>query len=404
MRRLLNPLQSNSFFLFGARGTGKTWLLKSLLAGPNVTTIDLLGSRDFDRYSQHPELLSELIAGLGEGAQWVVIDEVQKVPAILDMVHLEIEAHSRSSLGVTKERPAGRKILFALTGSSARKLKRGRANLLAGRAFLNYLFPLTSLELPDEYSLNQILEWGTLPRVVGTSDLMQREEFLFGYVNTYLREEILEEQLARSGPPFRKFLEVAAQSNGQIVNYSKIGEDVGLSSPTIASYFQILEDTLLAHRIDAFHLSVRKRQRQAPKYYFFDLGVQRALSRALGQALPPANYGFGRAFEHFVVCELIRLASYKRLNWDFSYLMTKDQVEIDLIIEPPGRKRILVEIKSTDHVTEADLKSLRSLGKEIEHSEKFVLSLDKIARSVDGIKILHWKDGLRELGLVDTQT
>lgn len=400
MKRLANPLKSHSFFLFGARGTGKTWLLNELLKPYNPTTIDLLSSMDFDRYSQHPELLSEVVAKLGSGEQWVIIDEVQKVPALLDMVHLEIEAHSRSHMGITKERPVDRKILFAITGSSARKLKRGKANLLAGRAFLNYLYPLTSIEVPEEFSLEEILEWGTLPRIVTTSDKSERQELLYAYVNTYLREEILEEQLARSAPPFRKFLEIAAQLNGQIVNYSKIAADVGLSSPTVQNYFQILEDTLLAHRIEPFHLSIRKRQRRAPKYYLFDLGVQRALARALGTTIPPANYGFGRAFEHFVVCELIRLSAYKGYHWDFSYFMSGDNVEIDLIIERSYKDRVLIEIKSTDRVRDIDLKSLLTVGKEIEHKEAYVFSLDKIPRLTDGVNVLHWKDGLRALGLV----
>jgi len=397
MDRLLNPLKSHSFFLFGARGVGKTWLLSQL--HKDATRIDLLNSRDFDRFSQNPDLLSELVSKLGVGEQWVVIDEVQKVPEILNLVHLEIEAHSRSRSGVTNERPKERLLYFALTGSSARKLKGGKANLLAGRAFLNYLFPLTTCELPKDYELAEILEWGTLPKIVFTENKLEREEYLYSYVNVYLREEILEEQLARSAPPFRKFLEVAAQSNGQIVNFSKIGRDVGLSSDTIQSYYEILEDTLIAHRIEPYNSSVRKRQRKAPKYYFFDLGVQRALSRSLGQAVPPGNYGFGRAFEHFIVCELIRLASYKRLQWNFSYLMTKDNVEIDLIIEKPNFGTTLIEIKSTTNVKEEDLSALKNLGKDIKHSEAILISLDKINRISDGIKILHWMEALKELEL-----
>ena len=230
--------------------------------------------RDYLELSAKPDLLSERIALLGEGEQWVVIDEVQKVPKLLDMVHLEIEAHSRSQMGVGNERPKERKLYFALTGSSARKLKRGKANLLAGRAFLNYLYPLVHKELPKDLSMEFVLAWGSLPAVITAESDSLREEILYSYVHTYLREEILEEQLAREAPPFRRFLEIAAQSNGEIVNFSSIAKDVNLSPNTIQNYYQILEDTLIAYQIPPFHQSIRKRQKTSPKYYFFDVAYK----------------------------------------------------------------------------------------------------------------------------------
>jgi len=256
---------NHSFFLFGARGVGKT----SLLEGESgVNFIDLLDSRQFDEFSRHPVRLSEYIERLPTGRQWVVIDEVQRVPEILNMVHLEIEDHSRSRMGVGKERPVDRELCFALTGSSARKLKRGKANLLAGRAFLYHLHPLTHCEIPTNISVEDVVAWGTLPLILNASNDEEKKELLFAYVHSYLREEILEEQIARSAPPFRRFLEVAAQMNGQIVNFSAVGRDAGVSTPTAQNYFQILEDTLLAFRLDPFHESFRKRQRGGPKYYF----------------------------------------------------------------------------------------------------------------------------------------
>jgi predicted AAA+ superfamily ATPase len=401
LQRLFNLPKSHSFFLFGARGVGKTSLLRHLLSSTSVTFLDLLLPDDFERYARNPGQLSDLIAELPkDGEHWIVIDEVQKAPALLDMVHLELEAHSRSRMGVGNERPTNRVICFALTGSSARKLKRGKANLLAGRAFLRHLFPLTHHELPLEYALNSALAWGTLPAIVGASNDHQRKEMLGAYVHTYLREEILEEQLARSAPTFRRFLEIASQQNGEPINFAAIGRDVGLSTPTIQTYFEILEDTLIAHRIDPFHYSVRKRQREAPKFYIFDLGVARALSGSLRSDISPHNYGYGKSFEHFIICEVIRLSSYTRNDWRLSYLRTKDGLEIDLVIERPGLPIALVEIKSTDQIREEHLKPLRLLGADIPNSEMFCLSQESRARLVDGIRVLPWKEGLVALGLV----
>lgn len=399
MQRIVNLPESHSFFLFGARGTGKSWLLKAVLPPERTHYIDLLTARDFEELSQRPGLLSDRIARLGSGRQWVVIDEVQRVPEILNMVHLEIEAHSRSRMGIGQERPKDRELLFALTGSSARKLRRGKANLLAGRAFLRHLYPLIQSELPSSYSFTDTLRWGTLPRVITEASAASRAELLSVYVHTYLREEILEEQLARSAPPFRRFLEVAAQTNGQILNYARIARDVGVSPHTAQSYYQILEDTLIAERIDPFHESIRKRQRTAPKFYFFDIGVHRALLGTLGEQPTPRSYGFGRTFEHFVVCEAIRRNSYRSKDFRFSYLRTKDDLEIDLVIERPGAPRALVEIKSCERVTDEHLRSLTLLGPDISNSEKFCLSLDPTPRIVSGINVLPWETGLQELGL-----
>jgi predicted AAA+ superfamily ATPase len=392
--------ESHSFFLFGARGVGKTSLLRHLIPENQRTVIDLLQASDFEQFALHPEQLSEVIAKLpSSGTQWVIIDEVQKAPALLDMVHLEIEAHSRARMGIGAERPKERKLHFALTGSSARKLKRGKANLLAGRAFVGYLFPLTHREVPLGYDLASCLAWGSLPAVVTSSGEQERRELLSAYVHTYLREEILEEQVARSGTAFRRFLEVAAQMNGAPVNFASIGRDVGLTTPTIQSYFEILEDTLVAFRLDPFHESIRKRQRAAPKYYFFDLGVTRALAGGLRSEITPHNYSFGKAFEHFILCEILRLSAYSANDWRFSYLRTKDDLEIDVIIERPGRPRALIEIKSSDSVREEHLKPLHSLGAKINNSECFCLCLESRARLVGSVKVLPWREGLVELGL-----
>lgn len=398
--RTIHLPQAHSFFLFGARGVGKTSLLHDRLRTTNSVFLDLLNARDFEQFGLQPSRLSELVASLPTtGVQWVVIDEVQKAPELLNMVHLEIEAHSRAKMSIGSERPKQRELYFALTGSSARKLKRGRANLLAGRAFLNYLYPLVHSELPESITLSSVLRWGTLPAVVTARTDDERRDLLMTYAHTYLREEILEEQIARSGPTFRRFLEIAAQMNGEPINFASIARDTGLSPPTVQSYFEILEDTLIATRLEPYHESVRKRQRVAPKYYFFDLGVVRALAGGVREELTPHNYGFGKAFEHFLMVEIFRLASYAKKDWRFSYLRTKDDLEIDLIIDRPGMPKAVIEIKSTENVRDDHLRSLRSLGTDISKSQLYCLCLEQRARRIDKIEILPWKLGLYELGL-----
>jgi predicted AAA+ superfamily ATPase len=209
-------------------------------------------------------------------------------------------------------------ISFALTGSSSIKLKRGAANLLAGRAFVYNLFPLTHWELQESFQLDAALRWGTLPKIFQFNLDEERERFLKAYSLTYLKEEIAVAQLVRNLNPFRNFLEVAAQCNGQILNYSKIARDVGVDTKTVQAYFSILEETLVGFFLPAFHQSVRKRQRVSPKFYFFDPGVKRALARTLQQEIYPRTYEYDQAFEHWVVLEFFRLAHYLDKEWSFS--------------------------------------------------------------------------------------
>lgn len=382
--RIIRFPSKNSFFLFGARGTGKTLLLKERFKEAAALYIDLLDPDLNQTYSLRPRTLLEQLAALPKKTDWIIIDEIQKVPALLDVVHQQIEAS---------------RFKFALSGSSARKLKRGGANLLAGRAFVNHLFPLTALEIGEPFSLAAALAWGTLPRLFALESSGEKHDFLRTYTHTYLQEEITAEQVVRRTEPFRRFLFVAAQMSGQIVNFSKIAREVGASTPTVQTYFQILEDTLVGLLLEPFHESIRKRQRDNPKFYFFDTGVQRALNNTLTVELKPQTYAFGVAFEHFVINEINRLQSYAKKDYRLSYLRSKDDVEIDLIIERPGLKRALVEIKSTERVAEEDVRSLQSLGKDIARSEAFCLSLDRTEKKIGAVRCFPWQRGLEEIGL-----
>ncbi|MFC1596310.1 ATP-binding protein [Candidatus Margulisiibacteriota bacterium] len=268
--RILNPISTNSFFLFGARGTGKTTFLKNYFSDKATLWFDLLDLELEDEFSRNPNSLHQRIDARQQDIDWVVIDEIQKVPKLLDLVHQYIEKAS---------------VKFALTGSSARKLKSGASNLLAGRAFVNHLFPLTASEMGNKFNLDTALNWGLLPQISHFSQDNERAEFLRAYGLTYLKEEVWGEQLVKNMDPFRNFLEIAAQSNTEIINYTNIARDIGIDTKTVQSYFEILADTLLGCYLEPYHKSIRKQQRQSPKFYFFDMGVTRALNRQLTSRL-----------------------------------------------------------------------------------------------------------------------
>ena len=376
--------RDDSFFLFGARGTGKTALLRATFTTEEALYIDLLKTSEFDSLSLNPETLLARIAKLPDSVSWVIIDEVQKIPRLLDLVHHQIE-NSRFK--------------FALTGSSARKLKRGSANLLAGRAVVYNLFPLTFHELGASFDLNETLSWGTLPPIINTKSPTSRQKKLRSYAHSYLKEEIQQEQLVRMLDPFHRFLLVAAQMNGQILNYAAISRDCGASEKSVKEYFSILEDTLLGFLLPPFHESIRKQQRENPKFYFFDGGVQRALSQTLRVAIEPQTYAFGRAFEAFIINEINRRQSYQELDYSLSYLRTKDDAEIDLILERPGLPRALIEIKSAAVVHENDLTSLKRFARDFQNAEAFCLCMDPHPKKYGQVSVLPWQLGFKELGL-----
>jgi uncharacterized protein len=384
VNRIAQFSSKNSFFLFGARGTGKTNLLKNRYVDESNWYVDLLNPELARRYLLQPQLFAQELAARKSASEWVIIDEVQKVPELLDSVHQLIESTHQK---------------FILSGSSARKLKRGAANLLAGRAFVYHLHPLTSKEMGSLFDLEDALNWGTLPKLLEFTDVQDKKEYLRAYANTYLREEILQEQIIRNLLPFQRFLQVAAQMAGKIINYSKIALDTGASVPTVQSYFQILEDTLLGFTLPQFHESIRKRQRSNPKFYFFDNGVQRALSDELNVGIQPRTYQYGHAFEQWVINEINRLQSYYRKDYRLSYLRTGADVEIDLIVERPGIKRAVIEIKSTVSITKNDLQALLSLGKDIPTGELFCFSMDPMPKVIEGVNCLPWQQGLTEIGL-----
>ncbi len=389
IHRLPNLSKSHSFFLFGARGVGKSSLIeKHFKEEKSLLLIDLLKAEWEDELIKNPDYLIEVIGKQKKQPKWVVIDEVQKIPKLLDVVHHLIES---------------KKIKFALTGSSARKLKRGAANLLAGRAFSFELFPLTHLELGKNFDLHKYLTYGGLPALTDFSTASDIHNYLKTYVSTYLKEEIQAEQLVRNLKPFRLFLDVAAQMNAKIINFSKIAADVDADTKSVQNYFEILKDTHIGILLNAHDNSLRKRQKKNPKFYYFDTGVVRSLNRRLNVPVKVGTFEYGDLFEQFIVLEMHRLNSYFSLDFQFSYLQTNNNLEIDIIIERPGMATAFVEIKSSTKIGDQDLSSLKSLKRDHPKSQFFCLSNDILNKSEHGIEILHWKKGLAELGFQSQQ-
>ncbi len=379
--RLLKLPSDESFFLFGPRGVGKTTLLKNLPWFSKTLYINLLIATEEQRFIRNPDELIAIIKASPPDIHHVVIDEVQKLPKLLDVVHHLIETTSKK---------------FVLTGSSARKLKRGSANLLAGRAFVYHLDPFAYSEIPEPPNLIDCLQWGMLPKTIEYAVPEKKQFYLESYTHTYLKEEVWAEQFIRELDPFRRFLEVAAQANGKLVNFSNIARDVGTTDKNIQHYFSILEDTLLGFFLEPFQHSFRKRLSKTPKFYFFDLGVVRSLTMQLTLPLVESTSAFGDYFEHFVVLQCKQLANCYHHPYRFSYLRTKDDTEIDLVVERPGLPLLLIEIKSANHVQSIHLRGLRKIAEDLGGCEPVCFSRDPYPKELEGIKVLPWLQGVQE--------
>ena len=384
IERILHLPFDYSFFLFGARGTGKSTLLTTLFDPDKTLLINLLDPREELRFLKDPAELRQIVLATGPEIEFIVIDEIQKTPKLLDVVHLLLESDKSNKR-------------FILTGSSAKKLKAKGVNLLAGRAFTYYIFPFSYLELGNLFDLQAVLSFGTLPKIFSFEKSPHKVKFLQSYAITYLKEEIWAEHLVNNLEHFRRFLEVAAQSNGKIVNYSNIARDVGIDDKTVKAYFSILEDTLTGNFLNPFHHSFRKRLKSAPKFYYFDLGVARALSSSLSLTPTPGTSYYGELFEQFIIIECFKLTHYYQPEYRLSYLMTSSGAEIDLIIERPGLPPCFIEIKSKDAVNESDLHSFLTLTSDFGDCESICLSQDPRKKKIGHATVYPWQAGLSHI-------
>ena len=378
VQRTIKLPEEKSFFLFGPRQTGKTWLLRHTFDPAKAMTYNLLLSDEYMRLNARPQLFRDEVLQRPQSVTHVILDEVQRVPALLDEVHHLLES----------PRPP----FFALTGSSARKLKRSQANMLGGRAWTLELHPLTHRELAEDFRLDRALSLGTLPKVCAEDDT-SAAQLLRSYVETYLKEEIEAEALVRSNGAFIRFLFQAGHESGKVINFSTVARDVGTSSVTVKQYYQILEDTLIGFFLPAYARSTRKRLAAHPKFYLFDGGVQRALLKRLTVPLVPNTEEYGSAFEHFIVNECRRLNSYGQLDYEFSVYRTENGAEVDLIVETPARDVLAVEIKSATDPVAADFRrGLESFAALRPEAKLFCVCNAPRSRKVDAIHVMPWRE------------
>jgi len=366
----LDNEHNDSTFVWGARQVGKTTLIKS--AYPNAICYDLLLSKEYERLLRNPGLLYEDLTLLNSG-DLVIIDEIQKLPHLLDEVH---------SLIFSKN------IRFILSGSSPRKLKRHGANLLGGRALKEVLYPLVSAEIPD-FDIHKAVRYGTLPRHYLISDPWQR---LSAYIGVYLNEEIREEALSRQLKTFSRFMEVAAFSNGEIVVYKNIAQDCGIDYRTVKEYFEILVDTLVGYLIPSFTKTQKRRAIQSPKFYYFDVGIANYLRNRRYIQLGSAD--FGHAFEHFIIQELTAYLGYNKKEEQLSYWRTSSGIEVDAII---GDGRVAIEIKSTEEIQPRHIKGLKAFQEEFPNCRLIAVSFDLRPRISNGVEIFPVNDFLKKL-------
>lgn len=363
-------LEKKSFFLFGPRATGKSSLVNVQL-GERALVFDLLRSDIYLRLSANPDELETLIPH-SMPFDCVVIDEIQKIPLLLDEVHRLIEK---------------RKIRFLLTGSSARKLKRGSANLLAGRAWTAELFPLTCKEIHD-FQLERFLRFGGLPAVYLSNE---PKEELKAYAKNYLYEEIQAEGLVRKLPAFSRFLLVAAHSNGLLLNFAKIGSDCSVPPSTVVEYFQILQDTLLGCMLEPWTKSKKRKAISTAKFYFFDTGVTHALS--LTENLDRNSDLYGRSFEQWIGMELRAYLSYLRKDFPLGFWRSANRQEVDFTLGD----RIAIEVKASKKVSQRDTTGLQALKQERVFKRYIIVSQDPISAKQDGVERTHWKVFMEQL-------
>lgn len=362
-KQIFEGIGTESAFLWGARQTGKSTLLKELF--PDSLYFDLLLSDVYDRFQRNPALLREIIqAALPKEA--VIIDEIQKIPALLNEIHwLIVNTDTR----------------FILSGSSPRNILRTGGNLLGGRGLRYELYPLVYREIPD-FDLLRALNNGLLPRHYLAANPVK---LLSAYVGSYLRDEIMAEAKIRNINSFSRFLEMAAFSNGEMVNYSNIASDCGVSAPTVKEYFQILEDTLTGRFLPSFQKKPKRRVILAPKFYFFDIGIANYLLKR--GRIEMGSESFGKALEHFIYLELYAHSKYSDLNYLISYWRTASQIEVDFIL---GDHEVAIEVKSSNMVTLRHIKGLKSFADEYQVKKLIVVSNDPYPRKIENVDILPW--------------
>lgn len=359
-----------AMFLFGARQTGKSTLLKERF--PKAIYIDLLKSDVRNRFKQHPEEFRESLLRYPPETL-VIVDEIQKVPDLLDEVHwLMVE----------------KGLWFILSGSSARKIKKSGANNLGGRAIPETLFPLVSAEIPD-FDIERAVQNGMIPRHYMVANARNR---MRAYIDLYVKEEIIEEALVQNVDEFIRFMEVAAIMDGEILNYENVASDCGVSANTVKAYYKILVDTLLGFEVPAYRKVIKRKLYKSPRFYYFDIGIANHLTKRY--QLAPKTPEYGHAFEHLIIQEIVAYLAYTNSDEELTYWHTYENIEVDAII---GDARVAIEIKSTDHVDHGDKKGIMEFAKEHPNAKQILVSRDRINRRSGNVDLYYVTDFFKAL-------
>ena len=359
-----------AMFLFGGRQTGKSTLLKERF--PKAVYIDLLKSDLRNRFKQHPEEFRESLLRYPPETL-VIVDEIQKVPDLLDEVHwLMVE----------------KGLWFILSGSSARKIKRSGANNLGGRAIPETLFPLVSAEIPD-FDLDRAVQNGMIPRHYMVANARNR---MRAYIDLYLKEEIIEEALVQNVDEFIRFMEVAAIMDGEILNYENVASDCEVSANTVKAYYKILVETLLGFEVPAYRKVIKRKLYKSPRFYYFDVGIANHLTKRYH--LAPRTPEYGHAFEHLIMQEIRAYLGYTGSEEELTYWHTYENLEVDAVI---GDARVAIEIKSTDHVDHDDKKGVMEFAKEHPEAKQILVSRDRVSRRSGDVDLYYVTDFFKAL-------
>lgn len=375
INRVLKITDANdeSVFLFGARQTGKTTLLLNLF--PNSKFYDLLESDTYERLRRNPALLRQELAAEKKG-EIVIIDEIQLIPELLNEVHWLITRQG---------------IHFILSGSSARKLKRKGINTLGGRAVRNVLYPLVCAEVPD-FDVIKAANSGMLPTHYLASNERQLQKRMQAYISVYLKEEIAAEALVRKLASFNRFMEIAAITDGEMVNYNNIAQDCGVDAKTVKEYFSILEETLIGYMVPAFSRVVKRKLNQSPKFYYFDVSLPNYLLHR--RNMQPGSDDFGHAFEHLIMQELIAYLGYNDYENALSYWHTHTGYEVDAIL---GDAEVAIEFKSCQEVQSRHLRGLKAFHEEHPKTRPIIVSMDVAPRILNDVEVMPAKYFLQKL-------
>lgn len=359
-----------AMFLFGGRQTGKSTLLKERF--PKAVYIDLLKSDVRNRFKQHPEEFRESLLRYPPETL-VIVDEIQKVPDLLDEVHwLMVE----------------KGLWFILSGSSARKIKKSGANNLGGRAIPETLFPLVSAEIPD-FDLERAVQNGMIPRHYAVANAQNR---MRAYIDLYLKEEIIEEALVQNADEFVRFMEVAAIMDGEILNYENVASDCEVSANTVKAYYKILVDTLLGFEVPAYRKVIKRKLYKAPRFYYFDVGIANHLTKRY--QLAPRTPEYGHAFEHLIMQEIAAYLGYTNSDEELTYWHTYENLEVDAVI---GDARVAIEIKSKEHIDHDDKKGVTEFAKEHPDTRQIIVSRDRISRRSGDVDLYYVTDFFKAL-------